>query len=69
MLWSDGAYLRDAENSVVSSLEGASVWVVGVSDIKLEESHHSCWVDHLHSVWWQLVPDEVEGEVDVLKEE
>ena len=69
MLLSDGANLRDAEHSIVSSLEGAGVWVVGVSDVEFEESHDSGRVDDLASVWWHLVTDEVEGEVDVLKEE
>lgn len=41
-----------------------------VSDIDvLEESTNTGWVEDLDSVGWHLVSDEVEGEVDVLKEE
>ena len=69
MLWSDGTDLRDAEHSVVSSLERASVRVVWVSDFELEESRDSGWVDDLASVGRHLVTNEVECEVDVLKEE
>ena len=42
--------------------------MVGDIDV-LEESANTGWVEDLDSVGWHLVSDEVEGEVDVLKEE
>ena len=69
MLWSNGADLRDAENSIVSSLEGARVRVVRVSYIEFKEAHNSCWVNYLYSIWRHLVTNEIERKVDILKEE
>ena len=43
--------------------------MVWVSDFELEESGDSSWVENFDPVGWHLVSDEVEGEVDVLKEE
>jgi len=60
--------LRDAEQSVIGSSERASEWVV-MEVVELEKSNDTSRVDDFDSIWWHLITNVIEREVDILEEE
>ena len=67
-VWANSADFRDSEYTVVSSLQRASKWVV-VETFKSEQPRDTSWMENFDSVWWHLVSDEIERQVDIRKEE